>query len=136
MNHIITIDQHEYHIGRMNALTQFHVLRRIAPVLAPLGATFMNRKKLTLDDMMEVLGPVTEVFAKIPEEDANYVIFASLATVKRIVDGRQAPVTAGEQLMFEDIDAITMLRLTWEVVETNLQGFFAGLGDGSKSTSS
>lgn len=134
----ITLAGINYQIGKTNALTQFHVLRRLAPVLAPLGSVALSKGgKLEADDFLEFIGPLTDALANLPEADANYVIFSCLAVVKReVADGRYAPIVAGQQFMFEDIDMVAMIRLTVEVVQDNLSGFFAGLGGVIPSTSS
>ena len=84
-----------------------------------------------MESFMPILAPISEVVGSMSDEDANYIIFSCLSVVKRQSDtGGFSPVVAGNnQLMFQDIDMITMLRLSVEVIRENLRGFFTGLGD-------
>lgn len=129
-----------YRIGQMDAVSQFHVTRRIGPLLATMGlslsqlSTGMN---LDMDDFAPILGPVTEMMAKMSDEDANYVIFTCLSVVARDQGGSKfAPITSSGHLMFEDIDMPGMLRLVIEVLKSNLGAFLQGLGAEVTSPSS
>lgn len=132
----ITINGHNYRIGKLDALKQFHITRRLAPALASVGLGIAQLQQAGqqvigegMEAFMPVLGPVSEVVAKMSDEDTNYILFTCLAVVTREQDGgRFARVVSDRQLMFEDIDMVLMLRLTVEVVRLNLQGFFSGLG--------
>lgn len=132
----------DYRIGKLNAITQFHVTRRIAPVMAAMGITMamlkpIKDKEPTFDDFAPVLGPVTEMMSRMSDADCNYVIFNCLAVVQRDQgENRFAPICTGQQLMFEDIDMLAMLRITFEVIRENLSGFLEGLGDETPSQSS
>lgn len=129
---------HTYTVGKLNALTQFHVSRRLAPILAAMGVSLQSLQagvQRDLSDFASLLEPVTEMMAKMPEEDVNYVIFTCLGVVKRKVGERWAPVANGASLMYEDIDMLAMLRLVVEVVRSNLGAFMQGLGDTPNSPS-
>jgi len=134
------LGEHQYHIGKLNAMKQFHITRRLAPALATVGMSVAQLKELKgLDDMASLLGPVSGVLAAMEDKDADYIIFTCLAVVTRVQsDGRPAPITvAGEnRLMFEDINMPQMLRLVFEVVRENMAGFMQELGDLSASPSS
>jgi hypothetical protein len=140
----ITLAGNVYRIGKIDALTQFHVTRRLAPVLASLGVgvtTLLQSGEEvgdTLEAFLPVMGPVSEVLAAMSNEDVNYVIFACLSAVQRAqAGGKYAPVTtATNQIMFQDIDMVVMVRLTVEVMRINLAPFFEGLRVPSPSQSS
>lgn len=134
----LNINQQTYQIGKLPALTQFHVLRRLTPGLAAVGLSFEQIKTLTPEKMWGLLMPVSQFLATMPEEDANYVIFSCLGAVKRQAggDGRFADVAVQGRLMFDDIDMLVMVRLTVEVLRENLAGFLTGLGEVNASPSS
>jgi hypothetical protein len=129
-----------YSVGKLDAFTQLHVARRIAPILTGLGTSISDMvaegRELTGDDqMMMMVGKATEVVAKMSDEDVNYIIKACMAVVRRQVeDGRWAKVMTGVQLMFaEDMDMQVLLRLTVEVIKVNMGGFFPMLPGGQQS---
>jgi hypothetical protein len=140
----ITINGHNYRVGKLDALKQFHITRRLAPALASVGLGIAQLQQAGakvmgegIEAFLPVLGPVSEIVASMSDEDANYILFTCLGVVTREQDGgRFAKVSADRQLMFEDIDMVLMLRLTVEVVRFNLQGFFSGLAVETQQPSS
>jgi len=134
MNEAITIDLDgkTYRIGKMSALAQFHVSRRLAPVLAAVGISLQvltAGSKASIEDMAAVLGPAAEVMAKMSDDDSNYIIFTCLQVVARKDDERYAPVASGGLLAYQDIDMPIMIRLVVEVLRVNLGNFLQGLSD-------
>lgn len=132
----ITVNGNTYAIGKLNALTQFHISRRLAPLLAQMGIslhTLRSGMAADLTDFLPALGPVTEMIAKMPDEDANYVIFTCLAVVTRQSGEKFSAITTGSNLLYEDIDMTTMLRLVVETVKENMGSFFLGLTEEKSS---
>lgn len=131
-----------YRIGKMNALAQFHVARRLLPALATAGIGLAQLKELSgVEDLVPLLAPISEVVSKMSDSDANYIIFTCLQVVSReeVTEpgkpGRFAPVVSGNQLMYMDIDMMQMLRLAAEVVKENLGGFLTVPGGETNSPS-
>ncbi len=114
----------KYRIGKMNALTQLHVGRRLLPALVAVGikASDLAEADATLVDVME---PAVKLIGKMEDTDVNYVLFKALACVTRQQGERYAPIISGEHMLFQDIDMPTMIRLTVAVLQENLAGFFA-----------
>ena len=75
-------------------------------------------------DMLSIMGTVSDVVAKMSNEDVEYVIYACLAVVRRRQGERFMPVMTGKSFQFQDIDMNAMMRLTVEVLKENLGGFF------------
>lgn len=138
---IIPIGGHDYTIGRLNALDQLHVSRKIAPIVPNIMPILTEVAKGDLEKVIEsieadenaelsgleplakALEPFMEAIAKIPEEDVNYVIYKCLSVVKR----NGAVVCRGESIMFDDLDMNHLLPLTVAVIRTNLGNFIQGL---------
>jgi hypothetical protein len=126
----VTVGDHNYRIGKLPAMTQFHVVRRIGPVLASMGISITEMaasgKSLRNDgDLLSIMGTVSDVVAKMSNEDVEYVIYSCLDVVKRQQGERFMPVMTGRtNFQFQDIGMDTMLRLTVEVLKENLGGFF------------
>jgi len=136
----LEINNQKYRIGKLNALQQFHITRRLMPALAAVGLSYASLKDAAngggTGSIMEAVEKASEVLAKMSDEDSNYVIFTCLGAVTRLSGSGYAKISQGQALAFEDIDMMAMIRLVVEVVRLNLQGFFAGLGDGTQLPSS
>lgn len=127
----IKLGEHHYFIGNLDAMRQFHVARRLLPILAAVG---LNPETLSASvnqpiSMEVILGPVTEIIAKMSNEDAEYVINTCLSVVSReISEGKaNAVMPHPGSLMYQDINMPVMMQLVVEVVKENLGGFFGGL---------
>lgn len=131
MDDIVEIGGQKYRIGRIDARKQFHVARRLAPILASLGASSFKG-----DGFTKFLGPISEALSTMSDEDVDYVIDACLSACQRLqANGQGAPVIArGGGLMFEDIDMGQMIQLTVKVIQQNMAGFFPGAGAASTLT--
>lgn len=137
-----------YRIGRLDPFVQFHVARRLAPILANLGtalkeaAPLLQSKQATggtpeeaaaskdaedFDALAVAIGPIAETLAKMSDEDVDYILHKCLAVCQRdIGGGKWAPVQlrGGTRLMFEDIDLPTLMGLTINTIQDNLSSFF------------
>lgn len=120
----VEIEGQRYVIGKMNAMTQFHVARKLAPVLSAMGvsASQIGDKQTDLGAM---LGPIMDVVATMDDATVEFIINNCLAVVRRI-DGERAQVvrSSSGQMMYADIEMTTMVRLAVEVIKDNLGGFF------------
>ena len=120
-----------YRIGKLPAKTQFHLARKLAPVVSTLGTAVSQLGGSGAEQSQEqwivtALGPVTEVVAGMSETDVNFIIDTSLSVVsRRQDDGRYAPIQRNGNLMFIDIEMPTMFRLVVETIKENLGSFFA-----------
>lgn len=152
----------EYTIGRLNAVDQFHVSRKIAPIVPKLmpiiaevakgdltkviAAIEANEEKVKkakesgeveenfqdpeanpdLDDLTplaDAFSPLMEVFASMPEEDVNFIIYKCLSVVKR----GGAVVCRNNTIMFDDLDMTQLLPLVIATIRINLGNFILGL---------
>ena len=137
----LEVNGHVYGIGKLNPLIQFHIARRLAPLFAVMGISLMSLKEgaeATVDDFIPMMEPIMQMMGKMSDDDANYVLYSALRVVNReqAMD-RWAPITSsgGNNIMFDDIDMPTMLRLVFEVLKDNLGSFLMGLDDVKSSPS-
>jgi hypothetical protein len=123
MNDIVEVGGHQYRVGRIDARKQFHVARRLAPLLA--GMSSVPDKSA---GFAAFLGPLTDALSGMSDEDVDYVLDTCLGVCQRIqTNGQGAPVIArGGSLMFEDMDMGQMIQLAVKVIQENLGGFFPG----------
>lgn len=110
-----------YRVGKLDALLQFHVMRRLAPVLPKLAAMQGN-------DLAAALEPIAQGVAGMTDADSEYIIKTCLSVAERKQPGGGwAALTVNGAMMFEDLDMAAMLTLVWHVLQHNLSGFFADL---------
>lgn len=122
MNDIVEVGGQKYRIGRIDARKQFHVARRLAPLLA--GMSSVPDKSA---GFAAFLGPLTDALSGMSDEDVDYVLDICLDACQRIqANGHPAPVMVRGGLMFEDIDMAQMIQLAVKVIQQNLGGFFPG----------
>ena len=126
-----TIKDKTFSAGFMPAIKQFHVVRRLTPLV--------DAAKDMLDDKavkrpMEVqlsdfhLGPIASVLASLPDADFEYIVNACLdVTELKQPDGGFAPVRVKGVVMFP-FDLSTLIGIVWNVLKGNLSGFFGDLG--------
>jgi len=145
-----TVKLDEYKFEKIDALSQFHIVRRAAPIIGEIAAVIansgmfksgkkfenMNMGDIDFDQLAKDIGPVLSAFSKLPDEDANYVIFGLMKGVyRKQVGGGWARVTTDSQLfMFEDIkaDLGLMMTLAGKSFAANLGGFINALPSGLK----
>jgi len=115
------IDGKEYQLAKLNAMTQFHVSRRLMPVLAS-----MSGEGDVMTKIMKAVGDLTD-------EDSEYIIGKCLSgCLRQRDDGKGwAKIYNNGNLLFEDIGLGEIIKLTMATIEENLSGFFTGLRSAS-----
>lgn len=129
MGEAVTIGTNKYQVGVMPARVQFHVARRLAPMLAPIAAQVKDGK-FAADNLMDALGPMAEVLAGMPDKDVDFILDACLGCCQMHNERHNVwgPVTAPNgRLMDETVKMPELLQLAWRVIEENLGNFFAEL---------
>lgn len=122
MSDIAEIGGQKYRIGRIDARKQFHVARRLAPLLAGLGS--LSGKG---EGFATAVAPLAEALSSMPDSDVDYVLDVCLGACQRVQpNGHAAPIMARGELMFEDIDMAQMVQIAIRVIQQNLGSFFPG----------
>ncbi len=113
-----------YRVNKIDARSQFHIVRRLAPVLGQVAPAVQGGK-----GGMDALPALADAIAKLSDEDADYVLFGLLKVISRKQDQGLGwgPVATGTLLMYDDITMPTMLKLAWQALSHNMSGFFAAL---------
>ncbi len=116
---------HTYRAGRMDAMTAFHVMRRLTPVLASF------REMGQANDMFAALEPVARAVAGMSDADSELVLGACLSVCERRQDGGRGWAriwsVEAKRPMFDDIDIAAMLQVAFHVIQGALGPFFPGL---------
>lgn len=117
------VGSHTYRAGKLDAMTQFHVSRRILPVFVGLAKGEGS--------MMDQFRGAAEALASLNDDDANYVISRCLSVVQRKLNGDSGWASVWSQsanrLMMDDIDMVQMLQMAGEVLGHNLGNFIQSL---------
>lgn len=128
----LEINNVKYRTGKLTAMEQFHVMRRLAPLLSGLGESLAklpvpNGNDTAPEDseLWTAIGPVADVLAKMSDNDTEYVLKHCLAKVTRFNGQGWGQIMAGGNIMFEDeIDLSAMMQLTISTIQENLASFF------------
>ena len=135
---LMEINGHEYRVGKLSAMAQFHVSRRIAPILPTLIPIFlkMSRKDPKeagifedLDGLSSVLQPFADGIAAMSDQDSEHVFTSCLSVVSRQAGNSFTPIwnQQHQACLFDDIDLSVMIKLVVEVIKDSLQPFIKGL---------
>lgn len=129
----VTVGGQAYRVGRLDAMKQFHVARKLAPVITSLGGMSDVVKSLKGGEAaggieLASLRPVMDALASMPEADCEFILGTCLAAVQRKSDGGTGwtPIwnVGAKRLQFEDIGLTGMLEITAAVLRSNLGNFF------------
>lgn len=130
----IELNGNTYRIGKLNAMDQFHVSRRIAPIIPTLIPVFLKLAQgggLTgnLTALGDALLPFAEGISSMSDEASEFVLATCLSVVHRQTGTTWAPVwsKAAKATMFDDIDLSVLLNLAIRVIKDSLEPFIRGL---------
>lgn len=117
-----------YRTSKLSVFDQLKVSRKLLPILAGMMSDFQNIKAAAnggdvYKAMEKVLPKIAESLADMSEEDTNAIIFPCLSVVARQSGKTWAPVMNQNELMFDDIDLMSMLQLVGRVVGDSLGNF-------------
>lgn len=122
----ITVGEHTYTIGKLDALKQFHVARRLVPVLAAF-TKIGEGADLSQGFGVGALIPIAEALSKMSDEETEYIIETCLSVVQRQDSGKLQKVMVQGKFVYQDIKMPDMIKLTSETIMENMGDFFAGL---------
>lgn len=125
----------KFKLNKINAFDQFHIVRRLAPVLGELLPVLGKIKGMSaeqLDDpkfLEEHLGdfaPVLDGFAKLSDQDSNRVLMGLCSAVEmhQPESNSWAFVVRGQNLMFQDLELPTLLQIAGRSFAYNMADFF------------
>ncbi len=132
------INGRKFKLLKIDAFKQFHIVRRIAPLLADLLPAMKDVKSVKslesvsesekLDQMAKVVGPVMMGLSKLSDADADLVLFGLLASVEvQQPAGNWARVSTNSMLMMQDLELPILLQIAGRAFAYNLSGFFTEL---------
>lgn len=123
----------QYRANKLNVFDQLRVSRKLLPVLSGLLGELKVLKQLksgqiTLDDAFKTALPaIAQTLADLSDEDSNAIIHPCLSVVLRQQGSHYVAIFNNGQLMFDDIDLMSMLQIVARVVGDSLGNFWGGL---------
>lgn len=124
-----TVNGHNYRTRPLNAFQQFHVARRLAPLLAEASSAFQSnadQPPQSLDQMVDLMKPVFDALGKMEDAELDYVMERCLSVTQRLQPGGSyAPMwnASARQPQFADLTVADLLQITFQVIQENLGNF-------------
>jgi hypothetical protein len=129
----LELDGQLYRCDKLTAMQQFHVSRKIAPLLPAAIGPFLAIKGMkggidkNLSAIVSELQPFADGLSSLPDAEAEFVLSTCLGVVRRQRGDGWVPIWRNGQTMFEDIDLGVMVRLTLRVIIESLGPFIRGV---------
>lgn len=120
----------KYKLHKLDAFKQFHVVRRLSPILGDLISVAPKLSKVAPEQMGDehyaMLTPILNGLAKLSDADSNFVLISLLSSIEmqQTAMGGWARVATDSGLMFQDLELPTLLQLAGRAFQYNLQSFF------------
>ncbi len=129
----LTINGINYRTGKLSLFAQFHVARRLLPVIgaAESAITGAGRTEDGVINEGAVMLQLANAVAQLSDADCNFVIDACAAVTQREAQAGQgvgwAQVYAptARRFMFDDMDLQVLLQIIIAVLRENIGGFLA-----------
>jgi hypothetical protein len=132
------LDGRSYKLNKVDAFKQFHLVRRMGPLLSELfpamkkAALVTSKKELTesekYDQLADIAGPLLSGFSKLTDKDADFILMGLLSAVEVQQEGAGwARVATDVGLMFNNLDLPTMLQLAGRALMYNVGNFSRAL---------
>lgn len=126
----------EFKLSKIDAFKQFHIVRRLGPILGdiiPVAQKLkgMQSEKQTEEEKFESVAqlakPIMEGLSKLSDQDANTVLLGLLSAVeiKQQPANNWARIVRDGNLMIQDLELPVMLQVAGRAFAYNLAGFFA-----------
>lgn len=131
------IGTRQFKLSKLDAMKQFHIARKVGPILADLLPALSGLKKGVQDSTSEVekldglakaLMPIMLGLSKLSKEDSEEVLFGLLSSVEvQQGAGNWARIASSTMLMMNDIELPQLLQVAGRAFAYNLSGFSIGL---------
>lgn len=136
MDRDFSIGGKEFRLSKLDAFKQFHIVRRLGPILGdviPVAQKLGGMKEdglseqQKLEQFADIAKPILEGLSKLSEADANTVLLGLLSAVeiKQAPVGNWARLARDGNMMIQDLDLPVMLQAAGRAFAYNLAGFFA-----------
>jgi hypothetical protein len=140
MDRNFSFGNREFQLSKLDAFKQFHIVRRIAPIMSELMPAMKSIgvlptkpedvAKLTDDKKLEAVAkfaaPVMNGLSKLSDQDSEFVLLNLLSSVAmKQTAGNWASVATPTMLMMQDLELPQLMQLAGRAFMYNLSGFIA-----------
>lgn len=144
MSKEVDVAGYKYRIGAIPARNQFHVARKVAPMMRAMAAGALAPKAAGAPTegpsaWLAMFAPLVDMISSMPHADADFIIDECLRVAERWDEkaSRFCQVMANNgRFLYADITMEVMMRLTIETLEENLGSFFPMGGNDSQQEGS
>lgn len=125
----------KYSARKLNVFEQLKVSRKLMPVLSGIvGELNVLRQvrsgEVSIEDAVKTALPsIAQALSDISDEDSDAIIHPCLSVVSIKNGDSYNPIFVNKQLMFDDIDLLTMLQIVARVIGDSLGNFLGELPD-------
>lgn len=127
----------EYRFDKMSARKQFHVVRRLTPVLVDLAPILKGLKpgsaELQEEDKaaiaLKFIEPLGKALSNLKDEDADFILDNLLDTVSRSAGQGigYTPIRVNGVMMFQDLEMFDELTLAFYAIKANFANFIPAI---------
>lgn len=133
-----SIGERHFKLLKIDVLKQFHIVRRLAPLLGdilPVAAKLqkfgkIDPEKLT-EEQLGIVGPLIskglELFSKLSDADSEIVLMGLCSAVEIQQEKNWARLVVGDAFMFQDLSLPTLLQCAGRAFLYNLGSFSVAL---------
>lgn len=138
----------QYRAGRVSALTQFAIGKRLLPLITAIGPEAMRSASAAIQaqrqakaesaeesapppppfDFTSILAPLADAVAALPDEDANFIFRECCKVTKRKSGDAWVGVwnVAAADFQFEDLNALDLIQIAANVMMEHISDFSPG----------
>lgn len=128
----------QFKMSKIDAFKQFHIARRISPILAEMLPAMQEMKNVSklgelseeakLEQIAKFVAPIMMGLSKLSDADSEFVLYGLLASVEvQQSGGNWAPIARGPMLMIQEFELPDLLQIAGRAFMFNLSGFFGAL---------
>ncbi|MDE9565841.1 hypothetical protein KKI93_17700 [Xenorhabdus bovienii] len=131
------INGKKYRAGKLNAFQQQDLAVALLPIvpalrpiwdnLKPSGVDENGKPIFSLDNMADIITPLAEAVRTLGKESRYEINDICLSVVSREAGGAWTVIYSGQQLMFDDINGLDLLKVVGHVIKGSLSNFFPDL---------
>jgi hypothetical protein len=126
----------KFKLGKIDAFRQFHIVRRVGPLLSDFIPALAGMSKKKMDSLSEnekieefgkVMQPIMVGLSKLSDADSEYVLFRLLGAVEVYQEPFNcwSTIATDAGIKMQDLELPVLLQAAGRSLMYNLSGFFA-----------
>jgi hypothetical protein len=128
-----TINGMNFKLNKIDVFKQFHIARRLSPIMGEIMSIAPKVKSLKedmdekekFDAIAQLAKPIMDGFSKLSDADANLVLLGLCSAVEIQQANNWARISNGEVLQFNMLELPVLLQVAARSFMYNVSGFFS-----------